>query len=325
MPAAPAGPTPPSWALRAMHQVHRVILGKEDVVQLLLVALLCQGHVLVDDVPGVGKTTLLKAMARTLSLTMHRVQCTPDLLPSDLTGVSYFHPGEGAFHFRPGPVFTHILLVDEVNRATPRTQSSLLEAMEERQVTVDGVTRPLPQPFWVVATQNPVESQGTYPLPEAQLDRFLLRLRLGYPPREEAVRLILDRAVEDPLESVTPEAGPQEVLAAQEAVRQVTLSPSVAGYAVDLAEALRRQEEVLLGPSPRAVLALVRAARALALLEGEGYVLPDHVQRLAVPVWAHRLVLAEEARLAATSAEALVRKVLDEVPAPRPAPWPSGA
>jgi MoxR-like ATPase len=311
-----------AWLGRARAQVARVILGKERELDLVLVALLAGGHVLVEDVPGVGKTTLVKAVARTLDLSFRRLQCTPDLLPSDVTGVTYFDPADRAFRFRPGPVFTHVLLADEINRATPRTQSSLLEAMEERQVSVDGETRALEPPFWVVATQNPVESQGTYPLPEAQLDRFLLRLRLGYPdPVEERDILLMARS-RDPLDGLTPVAGAAEVLAAQAAVHAVHLSEAVADYVVALARATRDHPQVALGPSPRAAIALARAARARTLIEGRSYVLPDDVQALAAPVFAHRLMLAVAGHVGGRTADDVVADVLARVPAPREAPWP---
>lgn len=312
----------PAWVARVRAQVGRVILGKAREIDLLLVALLAAGHVLVEDVPGVGKTTLVKALARSLDLSFRRLQCTPDLLPSDVTGITYFDPGERAFRFRPGPVFTHVLLTDEINRATPRTQSSLLEAMEERQVTVDGETHLLESPFWVVATQNPIESQGTYPLPEAQLDRFLMRLRMGYPdPAQEQAMLLAPRAV-DPVAALGPQAGGAEVLAAQAGVHRVHLSEAVAGYVVDLAAATRTHPQISLGASPRAALALTRAARAHAYLAGRAYVTPDDVQALAAPVLAHRLLLNVTNYVAGRAAEELVGEVVAAVPAPREAPWP---
>jgi MoxR-like ATPase len=312
----------PSWIARVRDQVGRVILGKEQEIDLLLVALLAAGHVLVEDVPGVGKTTLVKALARSLDLSFRRLQCTPDLLPSDVTGITYFDPADRAFRFRPGPVFTQVLLTDEVNRATPRTQSSLLEAMEERQVSVDGETHLLEAPFWVVATQNPIESQGTYPLPEAQLDRFLLRLRLGYPGAADEQAMLLTPRATDPVTALTPQASAAEVLAAQAAVHEVHLSEAVAGYVVDLAAATRQHPQIALGASPRAALALARAARARAFLGGRAYVSPDDVQRLAAPVLAHRLLLNVSSYVGGRAAEEIVGDVVAAVPAPREAPWP---
>jgi len=315
----------PEWLTRVREQVASVLFGAGEAGDMLLVALLAGGHVLVDDVPGVGKTTLVKAIARSLALGFRRVQCTPDLLPSDVTGATYFDPGAQVFRFRPGPVFTHVLLADEINRATPRTQSSLLEAMEERQVSVDGETHPLDMPFWVVATQNPVESQGTYPLPEAQLDRFLLRVRMGYPgAADEAAMLQLPRAV-DPVAGLGPVASTDEILAAQGAVHTVMLSDAVADYIVGLARATREHPAIALGASPRAALALVRACRARAYLAGRDHVLPDDAQALAVPVFAHRIVLAVASHAGGRAAQDLIAELVERVPAPREAPWPRPA
>jgi MoxR-like ATPase len=314
-----------AWLERTRAQVGRVLLGKEREVDLLLAALLAGGHVLVEDVPGVGKTTLVKAVARSLALSFRRIQCTPDLLPSDITGITYFDPGDRVFRFRPGPVFAHVLLVDEINRATPRTQSSLLEAMEERQVTVDGETHALEAPFWVVATQNPVESQGTYPLPEAELDRFLVRLRLGYPDAaDERAMLVLPRPA-DPVADLLPQADAGQVLAAQAAAAAVHLSEAVAGYIVALAQSTRDHPQVALGASPRACLALARMARARAWMAGRDHVLPDDVQALAVPVFAHRLLLAAVGHGGTRAADDVVAEAVARTPAPREAPWPGRA
>ena len=312
----------PAWVAHVRDQVGRVILGKEPEIDLLLTALLSAGHVLVEDVPGVGKTTLVKAVARSLDLSFRRLQCTPDLLPSDVTGITYFDPADRGFRFRPGPVFTHVLLTDEINRATPRTQSALLEAMEERQVSVDGETHALEPPFWVVATQNPIESQGTYPLPEAQLDRFLMRLRMGYPGADEERAMLLTPRAQDPVAALAPQASGAEVLAAQAAVHDVHLSEAVAAYVVDLAAATRQHAQIALGASPRAALALTRAARARAYLAGRGYVLPDDVQALAASVLSHRLLLNVSNYVGGRAAEDIVRDVVATVPAPREAPWP---
>ena len=312
----------PAWVARVRSQVGQVIFGKEHEIDLLLVALLSAGHVLVEDVPGVGKTTLVKAIAKSLDLSFRRLQCTPDLLPSDVTGITYFDPGDRAFRFRPGPVFTHVLLTDEINRATPRTQSSLLEAMEERQVSVDGTTHPLDAPFWVVATQNPIESQGTYPLPEAQLDRFLMRLRMGYPGSPEEQAMLLAPRAEDPILALTPQADGQEVLSAQAAVHAIHLSEAVAAYVVELCTATRQHPQIALGASPRAALALTRAARARALVAGRAYVTPDDVQALAAPVLSHRFLLNVSSYVGGRAAEEIVAEVVASVPAPREAPWP---
>lgn len=318
----PVGSPLPPWIASLGTEVGKVILGKDDAIQLVLTALLAGGHILAEDVPGVGKTTLLKAVAHCLSLDFARLQCTPDLLPSDVTGVTFFDPADHVFRFRAGPVFTHILLADEINRATPRTQSALLEAMAEMQVTTDGETRPLPAPFWVVATQNPVESQGTYPLPEAQLDRFLMRIEIGYPDAASEAALLLGRTTADPLDALTPVATAADVIAARAAAQATHLAPPVAAYIVDLVNATRTSEHFLLGASPRAALDLSRAARARAYLDGRDHVLPDDIKALAVPVLAHRLMVDASARLTGKSAAALMASLLGTVPAPRETPFP---
>jgi MoxR-like ATPase len=303
-------------AERVRANVARVIVGKEEATALLLVALLCEGHVLIEDVPGVGKTTLAKALARSLDLTFQRIQFTPDLLPSDVAGISFFNQKTQEFQFRPGPIFANIVLADEINRATPRTQSALLEAMEERQATVDGETRPLPRPFLVLATENPVEMEGTFPLPEAQLDRFLLRLRLGYPEREEERQIARRFRDASPLADLAPVLAAGDVADLTRRCRQVHVSEAVEGYLVDLVRATRVAAGVTLGASPRATLALYRAGQALAALDGRRFVLPDDVKRLAEPVLAHRLVLSAESRLDGQAATALVHELLERVPAP---------
>lgn len=280
-----------SLARRVAENIGRVIIGKPETVELLTVALTCGGHVLLEDVPGTGKTALAKSLAKSLDLAFARIQFTPDLLPADVTGTSVYNLQAGAFSFRPGPVFTNILLADEINRATPRTQSALLECMEERQVTEGGETRPLDAPFLVVATQNPVETQGTFPLPEAQLDRFLMRLTPGYPSTQEAVRM-LDRFVQDsPLERLEAVAGREELLLAQRAYSKAHVSDAVGQYIVALCERTRGFEQVQLGASPRAMLMLMRAAQALACIRGRDFVTPDDVKALAEPVLAHRIVV----------------------------------
>jgi MoxR-like ATPase len=303
-------------AERVRANVARVIVGKEPVVELLLVALLCEGHVLMEDVPGTGKTTLARALACSIECEFRRIQFTPDLLPTDVTGLSYFNQKLGEFQFRPGAIFTNVLLTDEINRATPRTQSALLEAMQEHQVTIDGVTRQLPRPFIVLATQNPVELEGTFPLPEAQLDRFMMRLEVGYPGVDDEVE-ILDRYDQsDPLADLTPVAEGADVLALQHAVRQVHVADVLRRYIVDMVRATRGTDDIQLGASPRASLALHRGAQALAALRGRDFATPDDIKELAAPILAHRLILTPEARLRGRSPAEVVRNVVARVAAP---------
>jgi len=257
---------------RVIENVGRVIVGKDAIVEAVLVAFLCEGHILIEDVPGIGKTLLARSAARSLGCSFHRMQCTPDLLPSDITGTYIYNQKAGDFELRQGPVFTQVFLVDEINRATPRTQSAMLEAMQERQVTLDGETRPLPRPFLVLATQNPIELEGTFPLPEAQLDRFLLRLRMGYPTRSEDAAILERFMCDDPIESLQPVVSADELLRLQAAVRTVRISPAVRGYIIDLIHASRGHQRVELGASPRAMLALAHSAQALAAIRGREYV-----------------------------------------------------
>jgi MoxR-like ATPase len=301
-------------ALRA--HVARVIIGKPAIIDLLLVALLADGHVLIEDVPGMGKTVLAKALARSLGASFARIQGTPDLLPTDITGVSYFDQRQAAFIFRPGPIFTQILLFDEINRATPRTQSALLEAMAERQVTVERETLPLPRPFLVLATQNPVELEGTFPLPEAQLDRFLLRVRLGYPTEDEEIAILHRFQEADPLASLAPVVSAEAVLAAQPIIRTVRYQPEVERYLVAIVRATREHAGLELGSSPRAALALFRACQALAALAGRDYVEPDDIKRLAPAVLAHRLIPTARARLKGDLADAILGEILAATPVP---------
>lgn len=293
-----------------------VIRGKRETLELLVVGLLAEGHVLIEDVPGVGKTTLAKALAKALSVRMARVQFTPDLLPSDIVGAQVLDPQTGAFSFHPGPVFTHVLLADEINRASPRTQSALLESMSEGQVTVDGTSHPLERPFVVLATQNPVDYQGTYPLPEAQLDRFLLRLALGYPGEDQELEILYAQQDSHPLDSLEAIADGQALQAAQTEVRQVEVKPPVGRYIVALAEGSRRHPDLALGVSPRGSLGLFRASQAHALMAGRSYVVPDDVQALAQPVLAHRLSLTDKARYSGSSQAAVVASLLEDTAVP---------
>lgn len=294
----------------------KVIRGKAEAIELMLVGILSDGHVLVEDVPGVGKTTLAKALAKALAMEFHRVQFTPDLLPADILGSSVLDPRDGSFDFRPGPIFTQILLADEINRASPRTQSALLEAMSEKQVTLDGTTRPLPAPFFVIATQNPTEFQGTYPLPEAQLDRFRVRVSMGYPDEREELEVLFDRRTVDPLDAVPAVADAAQVRALQEATRAVTVREDVGLYLLRVVRATRDHRDLEQGVSPRGALALFRASQARALLEGRAWVSPQDVQALAVPVLAHRLRLSHQARYGGQSARQLVEAVLAGVEVP---------
>jgi MoxR-like ATPase len=301
---------------RVRASVARVIVGKEQATTLLLVALLCEGHVLIEDVPGVGKTTLAKAMARSLDLTFQRIQFTPDLLPSDVTGLSYFNQKTQDFQFRPGPVFANLVLADEINRATPRTQSALLEAMEERQVTADAETRPVPRPFLVLATENPIELEGTFPLPEAQLDRFMIRLTLGYPSRDEERRIVRRFQEASPLEDLAPVLPAGDIPDLMRICRRVFVSEAIEEYAVDIVRATREQAAATLGASPRAALALFHASQALAALNGRGHVLPDDVKTLARPVLAHRMIVSVQGRFDGRAGPQLIDEVLGGIPAP---------
>jgi MoxR-like ATPase len=301
-----------SFARQVVENVERVIVGKRPAIELLLVALLCDGHVLIEDVPGVGKTMLARALALSLGGSFRRLQCTPDLLPNDVTGVSVYNQKSGEFEFRPGPVFVNILLADELNRATPRTQSALLECMGEGQVTVDGVTHPLERPFLVLATQNPIEYEGTFPLPEAQLDRFFMRLRLGYPTADEERRIVSNLRRRHPIESLGQVVDGRLIPSLQQEVWEVHVDETVQDYILRLVEATRRHPDLALGASPRGTLALFKAAQALAALQGRDYVLPDDVKRLAAPVLEHRLIVAPESSLKGRTAESVMRDILQE-------------
>ena len=302
---------------RIMAAVNQVLLGKPEVVRLAVVAMLAEGHLLIEDVPGVGKTRLAKALARTVSGTVNRVQFTPDLMPSDVTGVAVYDRQNGTFEFRPGPVFANILVADEINRASPKTQSALLEAMEEQQVTSDGVTYPLEQPFLVMATQNPVEMEGTYPLPEAQRDRFLARTAIGYPDRRAEVAMLAEQSVDDPLDSLQPVTDAATVRRLIGATARIHIASELQHYIVELVAASRQLPDVRLGASPRAALHLARAAKASAALDSRGFVIPDDVARMAIPVLSHRILLTVEAHAARRSEAEIVSGLLRTVRVPR--------
>ncbi len=296
--------------------IGRAVRGKDDVIRLTVTCLVAHGHLLLEDVPGVGKTTIAKALARSVHAGFGRVQFTPDLLPSDVLGSSVWNQNDGSFEFRPGPIFANLLLGDEINRASPKTQSALLEAMAEEQVTVDGATYPLARPFMVIATQNPLEHQGTFPLPESQLDRFLMRLSVGYPSRDAELALLREEDHDGQLDQLGPVASAQDIVAMGRAAEQVHVSPALGAYVVDLADRSRNSSLFTLGMSPRASLGLLRSARVWAAAEGRDFVAPDDLKRLAEPVLAHRMVLAPDAQLRGTSAADAVADLLRTTPVP---------
>jgi MoxR-like ATPase len=301
---------------RVIGNLETVIVGKRQALELIVVGLLCQGHVLIEDVPGVGKTMMARSLARSLDCTFNRLQFTPDMLPSDVTGVSIYNQQKGEFEFRPGPIVGQIILADEINRATPKTQAALLEAMEEHQVTVDGVTHILPRPFMVLATQNPIEYEGTFPLPEAQLDRFLLRLRLGYPSVADEIRVLDDQQLRHPIDALKSIVNTEEVLAASDEIRRIFVSPAVKLYIVELTSRTRQSGDVYLGASPRGSLALYRTAQARAALVGRDHVLPDDVKELAVSVLAHRIIVSPAARLRDLGSDRIVQEIVYNTPVP---------
>ncbi len=303
-------------AERIINNVSNVIIGKRNEIRLTTLGLLCEGHILIEDVPGVGKTMLARSLARSVGCTFSRIQFTPDMLPTDVTGVSVYNQKTLEFEFRPGPIMAQIVLSDEINRATPKTQAALLEAMEERQITVDGITHKLEPPFLVLATQNPIEYEGTFPLPEAQLDRFLLRIELGYPNPQEEIAMLESQQYAHPVTQIQQVVSVQELLAAQQAVREVYMTPEIKRYIVELVTATRRHPDVYLGASPRGSLALQRTAQALAASVGRDYVLPDDVKSLAVSTLAHRIIVGPSARIKDVSAQTIVRDILAAVPVP---------
>ena len=301
---------------QVVENIQKVIVGKEEPIRLMLTALLCRGHVLIEDVPGVGKTMLVNALAKSASLTFSRIQCTPDMLPSDVTGFTMFDVKTGAKAFHPGPVMSQLLLADEINRTSPKTQSSLLEAMDEYQVSVDGETYDLPRPFMVMATQNPIECVGTFPLPEAQMDRFLLKISLGYPDAREEINMLGRFVVDNPLDTLDTVVSVEEILALQEAVTHVTVSDPMRAYIISVISATRQNEWTRLGASPRASLALMRAAQATALMHGSDFVRPDDVQAMAGPVLSHRLLISAQGKLQGLGGQQVVDQVLRGVPVP---------
>ena len=303
-------------AQRIVDNVKKVIIGKNTSVEMGVLALMCQGHALIEDVPGVGKTMLARSIARSVGCTFKRIQFTPDMLPSDVTGVSIYNQKTEEFEFRPGPIIAQIVLADEINRATPKAQSALLECMEEKQLTVDGVTHIMPRPFMVMATQNPIEYEGTFPLPEAQLDRFLLRITLGYPDAEEEITIIENQQISHPIENLQAVVGPEELFFLQDAVKEVYVDRLIKEYLVALTEASRGHPEAALGGSPRVSLGLFRCSQALALLRGRDYVIPDDIKVLAPAIMAHRIIVAPAARMRGVDGRKVVADIAEEVPVP---------
>jgi len=301
---------------RIIQNIEKVIVGKREAVEMTVLGLLCQGHVLIEDVPGVGKTMLARSLARSIGCTFNRIQCTPDMLPSDITGVYIYNQADMEFEFRPGPIINQIVLADEVNRATPKTQAALLEAMQERQVTVSGVTHDLPRPFMILATQNPIEYEGTFPLPEAQLDRFLIKVRLGYPKAEDEIDVLESQKIQHPFHTLEPVVSEEEILTAQKWVREVYIADQVKEYIVHLVQETRNVEDVYLGASPRGSLALSRASQAWASMHDRTFVIPDDVITLIQSALSHRIILSSSARLEDLTSAEIIQNVLDKIPVP---------
>lgn len=305
-----------SFSEKVVANIEKVIIGKRASIELAIVSLLCQGHLLIEDVPGVGKTMLARSLARSLGCVFRRIQFTPDMLPSDVTGVSIFNQVTREFEFRPGPIMAQIVLADEINRATPKTQAAMLEAMEERQMTVDGITHHLPSPFMVMATQNPIEYEGTFPLPEAQLDRFLIRVRLGYPSPEDEIKVMDLQQFRHPITELMQQVAVEELAEVQEAVKGVFVAPAIKRYIVALARQTREHSEVYLGASPRGSLGVYKTAQARAAMQSRDYVLPDDVKALVGPIFAHRIILGPAARLRDIDADEIVSEIINNVPVP---------
>lgn len=307
---------PSPFVEELISNIERVIIGKTQTIELAVICLLSEGHLLIEDIPGVGKTMLARSLARSLGVEFRRIQFTPDMLPSDVTGISFFNQNTREFEYRPGPIMANIVLTDEINRATPKTQSALLEAMQEHQVTVDGVSHPLPKPFMILATQNPIEYEGTFPLPEAQRDRFLMRVRLGYPEKSDEIRLLDEQKFKHPLDDLDSVAGVEDLMGAQQAVKEVHVSQAIEQYIVDLVDGTRNHPEITLGASPRGSLGLYRVSQARAWIRSRDYVLPDDVKALALTVLSHRMIISPKARLRELQPEELLEELLLEVPVP---------
>jgi MoxR-like ATPase len=301
---------------RIIKNLEKVIVGKSQTIHQVLIGLLCQGHLLIEDVPGVGKTMLARSLAKSLDCSFNRLQFTPDMLPSDVTGVSIFNQANRSFEFRPGPIMSQIVLADEINRATPKTQSALLEAMEERQVTVDGTTHPLPEPFLVLATENPIEYEGTFPLPEAQLDRFLLRIHLGYPSYVDEIHILELQQLRHPIETLEPVTSDEELRKNQEAIKRIHVAPAIKRYIVEITRSTRSHNDVYLGASPRGSLGLFRAGQAIAAMAGRDFVLPDDIKMIAEPVLAHRVVVNPATRMKDISASTIIEELISNTPIP---------